>query len=78
MRRHVEVHKRIAKEKYHAYWRLHLSMLLTMIRKNRFAQQNINANNTSVIGQNFKNEYKRVARVDWERGCAKSITLCMF
>ena len=46
--------------------------------KNEFAQQNINTNNTSDVGQIVKNTYEHVARVAWEPECEKSITLCMF
>ena len=78
MRRHVEVQKMSERDNYHTYWRLHLPMLLNTMEKNGFAQQNINTNNTSAVGQIVKNAYEHVARVAWERGCAKSITLCMF
>ena len=30
------------------------------------------------VGKNIKNEYKRVDNVAWERGCEKSISICMF
>ena len=77
MRRHVEVHQILERDKYHTYWRLHFPMLLNTIEKG-FVQKNISTKNTSVVGQIVKISYRCVARVAWERGCAKSITLCMF
>ena len=73
----MEVHKLSERDNYHTYWRLHLSMLLNTTKKG-FVQQNINNNNTSTVGAIVKNSYERVARLAWECGCAKSITLCMF
>ena len=37
-------------EKYHTYWRLHIPMLLNMMKKG-LAPQNSNTNNTSVVGK---------------------------
>ena len=55
-----------------------LTHLLNTMKKNEFAQQNINTNNTYAVGQIVKNTYEPVARVAWEPECAKSITLCIF
>ena len=43
--------------------------------KNGFVQQNINTNNTSVIGKIVKNGYERVVRVAWECGCVKTLSM---
>ena len=58
----VEAHQIPERDQHHTYWRLHLRMLLNTIKKG-FSQQNINTNNTPVVGQIVKNVYKRVALV---------------
>ena len=45
--------------------------------KKGFAQKNINTNNTSIVGQIVKSANERVARISWEHGFSKIITLCM-
>ena len=77
MRSNVEVQKISERDSYHTYWILNLPMLPNTI-KNCFAQQNMDTNNTLAVGQIVKNVYEHVACVSWERGCTKSITLCMF
>ena len=73
----MEVHQGSERDKYHTYWRLRLPMLLNTIKKG-FVQQTINTKNTSVVGQIVKSAYERVDHVAWDRGCEKTITLCMF
>ena len=75
MGRHVEVHQIPERYKYHTYWTLHLPMILNTIKK--IAQQNVNTNNTYIIGKIGKSSYEHVANVSLEYVCAKSITLCM-
>ena len=44
----MKVEKIPEREKYNTYWRLHLPMLLSTIKKG-FSQKNINTNNTSAV-----------------------------
>ena len=53
MRRHVEDHQRQENKENHKYWRLHLPMLLTKIKKGS-SQKNMNTNNAYSIDQNVK------------------------
>ena len=55
MRGHVEVQKVPERDKYYTCRRLHLPMLLNKI-KNGLAQENINTNNTYVVGQILKTD----------------------
>ena len=62
MRRHVEVHKRPERDKYHTYWRPHLLMLLNTITK-EFPHKNININNTYIFGQIIKTANGHIAHL---------------
>ena len=74
MIRRMEVHQISEKEKYHTYWRLHLPILTTTIK--RFFTYKYRYKQYIYHWPKCK-KYKHITHASWERGREKSITLCM-